>query len=117
RLRNKASKKFGGDANHLIFTPEGLEQATRLPVAYEHAKRYRDAQISQITDVGCGIGGDAYAFSASGLAVHAIDSDPATAIVANHNLASFSHSFASCNLADEAVLEDTESLWFDPARR
>lgn len=117
RLRDKAVKKFGEHTKNLIFTPEGLEQATRLSVATEHAKRYRTAGITEITDVGCGIGGDAFAFSASGLTVHAIDSDPATAIIADHNLAHFSHSFATCKLADEAELEQSGALWFDPARR
>ncbi|MBK5248908.1 MAG: SAM-dependent methyltransferase, partial [Actinomycetales bacterium] len=33
RLRTKAAAKFGEFASEMLFTPEGLEQATRLPVA------------------------------------------------------------------------------------
>ena len=38
RLRAAAQSKFGPFASSMLFTPTGLEQATRLPVAARHAR-------------------------------------------------------------------------------
>src|SRR5689334_21235286 len=38
-LRAKAVAKFGALAERMYFTPDGLEQATRLPVAEHRAAR------------------------------------------------------------------------------
>ncbi|TPX00976.1 SAM-dependent methyltransferase, partial [Schumannella luteola] len=37
RLRTRARARFGEFADRMLFTPDGLEQATRLPVAAVHA--------------------------------------------------------------------------------
>ncbi len=51
RLRSKARAKFGDFATDaLLFTPDGLEQATRLRVAAGHAGRYADAGIDVVAD-------------------------------------------------------------------
>ena len=39
RLRAKAHAKFETFADGMLFTPAGLEQATRLTVAAHHARR------------------------------------------------------------------------------
>ncbi len=82
RLRSRAAVKFGPFAARLLFTPAGLEQATRLSVAARHAGRFRDAGRRRIADLGCGIGGDALGFAALGLAATAVDADEPTAAVA-----------------------------------
>jgi len=89
RLRVRARAKFGDFADRLLFTPAGLEQATRMPVAALHAGRYRAAGIERVVDLGCGIGGDALAFAGAGLQVLAVDADEVTAALAAYNLSPF----------------------------
>ncbi|MGO2519074.1 MAG: THUMP-like domain-containing protein [Microbacterium sp.] len=88
-LRTKAVSKFGGFAERMLFTRAGFEQATRLGVAARHAGRMRRAGITQVADLGCGIGGDALAFAGAGLGVLAVDADEVTAAIAAYNLAPF----------------------------
>lgn len=85
-LRRRARTKFGERAAAMLFTRDGLEQATRPDVAAEHAARFVAAGVERVVDLGCGIGTDAMAFSAAGLAVVAVELDPVTAAVARHNL-------------------------------
>lgn len=89
RLRTKAAAKFGAFAQRMLFTRAGLEQATRLGVAARHAGRMRAAGVTHVSDLGCGIGGDALAFAGAGLAVTAVDADEVTAALAAYNLAPF----------------------------
>jgi hypothetical protein len=89
RLRTRATAKFGEFAERMLFTRAGLEQATRLGVAARHAGRMRDAGITHVSDLGCGIGGDALAFAAVGIHVTAVDADEVTAALAAFNLAPF----------------------------
>ncbi len=86
RLRASAVGKFGPFAAELIYTADGLEQATRLPVAARHARRFLSAGITSVADLGCGIGGDALAMAGLGLTVEAVELDPVTAAVATVNL-------------------------------
>ena len=72
RLRLKARTKFDTFADGMLFTPAGLEQATRLSVGARHAQRYTAAACTRIADLTCGIGGDAMAMSALGLRVLAV---------------------------------------------
>ena len=62
-LRSRGQAKFGDFAAGMLFTPAGLEQATRLEVAAHHARRYRDAGLARVADLTCGIGADAMAFA------------------------------------------------------
>ena len=62
RLRAKAQAKFGPFADGMLFTPAGLEQATRLPVAARHAQRFA-GRIDRVADLGCGIGADSMALA------------------------------------------------------
>ena len=69
RLRAKARVKFGDFAHRMLFTPEGLEQATRLRVASVHAGRFAGAGIDVVADLGCVIGADSLALAALELAL------------------------------------------------
>src|SRR6478609_2418188 len=89
RLRSRARTKFGEFAGRMLFTRAGLEQATRLPIAGRHAARFRDAGMTSVADLGCGIGGDALGLAALGLRVLAVDADEVTAAIAAYNLAPF----------------------------
>ncbi|MCI9888301.1 SAM-dependent methyltransferase [Micrococcales bacterium 31B] len=117
RLRVKARAKFGEFADGMIFTPDGLEQATRLTVAAHHARRFQDAGVASLADLGCGIGGDAMACAALGIAVLAVDKDPMTAAVATVNLRHFDDARVVCAAAEETGLEGRDAVFLDPARR
>ena len=120
RLRAAAAPKFGPFANGMLFTQDGLEQATRLAVAAHHAKRYLDAGFDSVADLTCGIGADSMAFASMGLSVLAFERDEATALIADHNLrhwddARVVHADAMVTLASGDI--DAQALFVDPARR
>ena len=79
KLRRHAAAKFGEFADRMLFTPAGLEQATRLSVAAVHAGRFRSAGLRRVADLGCGIGGDALALAALDIEVTALERDEVTA--------------------------------------
>lgn len=117
-LRAKAKGKFGDFAARMLFTRAGLEQATRLGVAARHAQRIRRAGLTNVADLGCGIGGDALAFAGAGLDVLAVDADDVTAAIAAYNLAPFGDSVVvRQGTAEENVPTDDSAVWMDPARR
>lgn len=119
RLRTRAQGKFGEFANEMLFTPEGLEQATRLPVAARHAQRFANAGVSKVADLGCGIGSDAMALGALGLSVLAVERDEVTAAVAAVNLRAFESTTVRHGDALEVDLaaEGIDAVFADPARR
>jgi hypothetical protein len=117
RLRRRAHTKLGPFADRMLFTESGLEQATRLQVAAHHAGRVAQAGVSHIADLGCGLGVNAMAFAAVGLAVTAYDSDELTAALATYNLSPFDHVTVHHGDALTADLTGVDAAWFDPARR
>ncbi|MFS0712863.1 class I SAM-dependent methyltransferase [Microbacterium sp. 2P01SA-2] len=118
RLRERARAKFGPFADRMLFTRAGLEQATRLAVAARHAGRFRDAGITRVADLGCGIGGDALGFAGIGLEVLAVDADEITAALAAYNLAPFGSSAqVRHGRAEDTDLAGVDAAWLDPARR
>lgn len=122
-LRRQARAKLGGHAERMLFTRDGLEQATRLVVAEHHAARLAAAGLTQVADLGCGLGVDSLAFARAGLQVTAIDRDPTVAAAAAHNLAPFPAAVVHTGdalawAADHAAAPDPQrALWLDPARR
>lgn len=117
RLRERAAEKFGEFARGMLLTPHGLEQATRLPIAAMHAARFRDAGLSSVADLGCGIGGDAMALAGLGLDVRAVDRDPVTVAVATVNLRPFPNARVELGEAAAHEVGSTDGIWLDPARR
>jgi len=117
RLRSRAAAKFGDFAARMLFTPDGLEQATRLRVAALHAGRFAEAGVDVMADLGCGIGADALAFAALDLGVLAIERDEVTAAIATYNLAPFSGVRVELGDATRADLTGVGGVWLDPARR
>lgn len=117
RLRARAAGKFGSFAAGMLFTAEGLEQASRLSVAARHARRFRDAGLTRVADLGCGIGGDAMAMAALGLRVTAVDRDETTAAVATVNLRHWPESRVLAADAADTDLTEVDGVWLDPARR
>ncbi|MGQ4575596.1 THUMP-like domain-containing protein [Dermabacteraceae bacterium P7006] len=117
RLRARAADKFGEFAQRMLFTPDGLEQATRLSVAAHHAQRYAALSPQRVVDLGCGLGGDSLAFAGMGLNVLAIDRDPVTASLASINLMPFPSARAEAGDFHAYVPTAGDALWLDPARR
>jgi hypothetical protein len=122
RLRDKGREKFGDFAAGMLFTADGLEQATRLEIAARHAGRFRAAGMRQVFDLGCGIGADAMAIAGLDMQVTAIDSDEVTATLAGVNLRHWPAASASVGTVEETRLPKGEGArhtgaWLDPARR
>lgn len=117
KLRRRARKKFGDFTDGMLFTEDGLEQASRLQAAALHAGRFRGAGIEQVADLGCGIGAESMAMAAIDLNVRAFEIDEITAAIAVFNLGAFDN--VEVEQADITTLDlsQFEALFFDPARR
>lgn len=115
-LRRRARAKFAR-ADEMLFTPDGLEQASRDSVRAWRAARFADAGVAQVWDLGCGVGADAMAFADAGLAVHAVDVDEATVEVATWNLGLAGAGPAERGLAEDAAVPGGVGVFLDPARR
>jgi len=117
KLRSRAVPKFGPFAERMLFTEAGLEQATRLKVAALHAGRFRDAGVTSVADLGCGIGADALALAAIDLRVTGVERDEVTAAIAAYNLAPFENATIENADATAVDLAAFEGVYLDPARR
>ncbi|HWV78207.1 MAG TPA: class I SAM-dependent methyltransferase [Isoptericola sp.] len=119
RLRAKARAKLGDFADGMLFTPDGVEQATRLVVAALHARRYLAAGVTKVADLTSGIGADALAFAGVGLRVLATDVDEITAALATVNLRHFPEAEVrhADGLALDLAAEGVDGVYADPARR
>jgi SAM-dependent methyltransferase len=122
-LRRRAVTKFGDLAGRMYFTPDGLEQATRLPVARHRAARLaafteRADRPGSVIDLGCGIGGDLVAFATAGLTTAGVDLDPVRVAVATANLAALDLDGAVM-VADATEVDASpfDVAFADPARR
>jgi SAM-dependent methyltransferase len=119
-LRRRAEAKFGADARRMFFTPDGLEQATRPPVADRRAARVAalGAPVA-VADVCCGIGGDLIALARAGCAVDAVDRDPLTAAVARANADALGLTGVRVRTgaAEDVDPGAYQVLFADPARR
>src|SRR5699024_2173953 len=119
QLRTEAEPKFGPFAASMLFTRDGLAQATRLSVAAHHSRRMLATAPEIIADLGCGLGADAMAFAGMGGAtrVEALDADPVTAALAAYNLKALDTVSVTQGVAEEADLTQFDAVWLDPARR
>ena len=117
-LRARAVEKFGALAERMYFTPDGLEQATRLVVAEHRAARLVAFGARTLIDLGCGIGGDLIAASRAGLIVAGVDLDPARVAIVRANLDTLGLAGA-VQVADATGIDHTafEVAFADPARR
>ena len=102
----------------MYFTPDGLEQATRLSVASHRAARLKAFGASTVMDLGCGIGGDLVAFARAGLIAAGVDVDPVRVAVATANLEALGLPGA-VGVADalEVDIIPFDVAFADPARR
>lgn len=117
-LRRRARAKFGDAAERMLFTPAGLEQATRAPVAALHARRFAEAGCRSVADLGCGLGAESLALQAAGIEPRPVEIDPFTAAIAEHNLARAGRGPAvAVGDAEEFPLDGVDGAFLDPARR
>jgi len=121
-LRDRAEAKFGPFARTMVFTRDGLEQATRMVVAALHAQRFREGGATRVADLGCGIGGDALAMAGLGLGVAAFDEDADAAAAAAANLRAFPDATVQRGDIRELTPQDlaaagVDAIFADPARR
>ena len=117
-LRRRAVAKFGELAAGMYFTPDGLEQATRLSVSTHRVGRLQAAVTQTVIDLGCGIGGDLVAFARAGVLAAGVDLDPVRVAVAEANLAALG--LAGAVQVADATRVDTsgfEVAFADPSRR
>ena len=117
KLRRRARKKFGDFTDGMLFTEDGLEQASRLQAAALHAGRFRGAGITQVADLGCGLGAESMAMGAIDLNVRAFEIDEVTAALAVFNLGAFDNDEVEQADITTLDLSQFEALFFDPARR
>ena len=109
--RRRARAKWP-EAEALWADPEGVEQATSGPVAMHKARRFAAAGVARALDLCSGVGADARALRAGGVAVRAIDANPSRAWMTRRN--------AECPAAaaDVATIRPAgRPFHLDPARR
>ena len=117
KLRARAKAKFGPFSDRMLFTEAGLEQATRLSVAAQHAGRFKRAGVQWVADLGCGIGADALAIAALDIEVTGVERDEVTAAIASFNLAPWSNARIEHADVTEYDLSGVDGIFLDPARR
>jgi SAM-dependent methyltransferase len=119
-LRTAARAKFSR-ADQMLFTRDGLEQASSELTAGHAATRYPPGWL--VADLCCGIGGNLIALSAGSAPrrVLAVDRDPVTLALARHNAAVYGATAGVIAVvgADvrEVVLAGLDGVFIDPARR
>lgn len=124
-LAQRARNRFGEEAGALLWTSDGLEQASRpAPARYRAARLVALGAMSAV-DLTSGVGMDALAMAAAGLTVLAIEADPATADLAAANAGRLGQGRTTVRCGsclDERLMADVRALgagaWFaDPGRR
>jgi len=118
-LRKRAREKFV-DADKMLFTDRGLQQATDEHVAAHKAARFET--LDHVADLCCGIGGDLTALAGrSRGSVVGVDRDPVIAWIAQHNCQLVKEENVTVSIEVADVREfDTSSvmgLHLDPDRR
>jgi len=116
-LRQRATDKFTRAAQ-LLFTRDGLEQASAEDVARHRAERFARAAQPLVIDLCCGIGGDMCALGAAAELVVGVDRDERHAVVARHNAKTYDAA-AAVVVADvhDIRLPAGAAVFIDPARR
>jgi hypothetical protein len=105
------------DAERLLFTRTGLEQASDPVVSAWRARRFAAARDG-VWDLGAGIGGDTLALGAVTAPVRAIDLDTARLVLLTHN-AAVRGLAVETETADALTVRPPRGVWLhaDPGRR
>ncbi len=116
KFRQRAQKKFGPFANRMLFSRDGLEQASRLSVSAQRANRFIQAGVESVVDLGCGIGGDSMAMAGLGIKVTAIERDEVSSALAQFNTGGLGVQVINTD-AEKIDLDKFHAVFADPARR
>lgn len=116
-LRKQAVTKFGTSAKMLLFTRNGLEQATPAIVARLRAEIFKTAGVTQVVDLGCGLGSDSIAFAEQAVEVVGVDLDPGRVFCARHNLWPYQFKVELGEAAEYLGTHRPSAVFVDPARR
>lgn len=116
-LRVAGRAKFS-QADQMLFTRAGLEQASSEVTARHAATRFAGARV--VADLCCGIGGNLIALADACEAAVGIDLDPVNLEFARHNVSVYASSrqaaFVSADVR-EFGLARVDAVFIDPARR
>jgi hypothetical protein len=115
-LRARARAKFSR-ADEMLFTREGLEQASSADTARWRARRLLAMTDARIIDLCCGIGGDLLALSAPDRELLGADIDPVHAALARHNAQVYAGAPVVCVADAREVGVRDAAVFIDPARR
>jgi SAM-dependent methyltransferase len=122
QLRRRAARRFE-KADEMLFTEEGLQQASSRLVAEYRARRF--AGLGTVLDLCCGIGGDTIQLARVCRKVIAVDIDPETVSIAQYNLrvhgladkVEFRVADAGARDFLAALGPEIEAAFIDPSRR
>jgi SAM-dependent methyltransferase len=115
-LRVAGRAKFS-QADQMLFTRAGLEQASSEMTGRHAATRFAGARV--VADLCCGIGGNLIALADACEAVVGVDRDPVNLEFARHNVSVYAPSRqAAFVCADVRIgLAGIDAVFIDPARR
>ncbi|MDR9362736.1 MAG: class I SAM-dependent methyltransferase [Microbacteriaceae bacterium] len=116
KFRQRAEKKFGPFASRMLFSRDGLEQASRLSVSAQRANRFIQAGVESVVDLGCGIGGDSMAMAGLGINVTAVERDEVSSALAQFNTGGLGVEVINAD-AETIDLKKFDAVFADPARR
>ena len=116
KFRQRAEKKFGPFASRMLFSRDGLEQASRLSVSAQRANRFIQAGVESVADLGCGIGGDSMAMAGLGINVTAVERDEVSSALAQFNTGGLGVEVINAD-AETIDLKKFDAVFADPARR
>ena len=118
-LRRLAAERYG-ITEPLLWTRDGLEQATRPEVAAHRAAQLARAGARRVLDLTAGLGSDTRAMLAAGLQVTAIERDPVIAELLRANAPGADILCADAMDVVEGLvrrLDPHDVVFVDPARR
>ena len=117
-LRRSAAATWP-EAERLLLTRAGLEQATAWPVARERAGRWPLEASTGLVDLGAGLGADALATAMGGRPVEAWEEDEVRAALLDHNARALGlEGLVRVRRGDVLAAAPTGRLaFFDPDRR
>ncbi|MEY4323024.1 MAG: hypothetical protein RL410_805 [Actinomycetota bacterium] len=120
-LRDRLVARWG-KAPEMLLTRDGIEQATHPLVRQWRSQRLAQLGITRIADLGCGLGFESQTFAEHGITVRAAERDVETAAIATLNLAKLSARVDVFDVVEdetalEALLNDVDAVFVDPARR
>ena len=116
--RQGARPSSATSPTRMLFTEDGLEQATRLRVAALHAGRFarRRASMSSPTSAAASAPTRSPSPPSTSRCI-AVERDEVTAAVAAYNLAPFPRRPRRARRRRDADLAGVDGVWLDPARR